>query len=230
MALIHLSIYSNEKITEVSTSTNISPYLRAFKITTNLSPLSSSYTHTHPHIKKPYTLSCIKRRNPHPKDSSPSPQIYTRKRLQQRQTTNNTRRSLLGRINHNLGLHVIPNQESISRQGDHNSTSTNLIDGFYTNLHNHTLLTSNTLINQNQNSDHYPVYLQLAPNNILIKSKRLPPNHPRITYPKPQSNIQNLLTMFLKNNNLTNTLQNNQHTLTRNGKKHKINSKKSSTH
>ena len=59
MALIHLSIYSNENVTEVSTSTNISPYLQAFKITTNLSPPSSSYTHTCPHIKKTYTLSCI---------------------------------------------------------------------------------------------------------------------------------------------------------------------------
>lgn len=105
----------------------------------------------------------------------------------------------------------------------------NLIDGFYTNLHNYIILTNNTLINQNQNLDHYLVYVQLVPNNNLTNLKQLPPNHPHITYLIPQSNIQILPTTFPKNNNLTSILQmTNPRPL--NGNKNKINSKKSSPH
>lgn len=37
-----------------------------------------------------------------------------------------------------LTLHPTQNTETLSRQGGHNYSSTNLIDGFYTNMSNHT--------------------------------------------------------------------------------------------
>ena len=67
------------------------------------------------------------------------------------------------RFTHNNGLQAIKNPICFTRQGRHNYTSTNHIDGFYTNTPNATNLQSHTLTHLNQNSDHYPVMLQLAP-------------------------------------------------------------------
>ena len=119
----------------------------------------------------------------------------------------------------NIGLKAVHNPENFTRKGGHNYTSTSHIDGFYTNDPNITNLHSHTLTNLNQNSDHYPVQLQLAPNTIVIKEITTPTSTPRITYPIPLNNLQNLQTTFIgKQNiaieNLTQILQKEHLTLT----------------
>ena len=97
---------------------------------------------------------------------------------------------------------MIKNPICFTRQGGHNYTSTSHIDGFYTNIPNTTNLQSHTLTNLNQNSDHSPVLLQLAPNTVVIKEITTPITTPRITYPIPPNNLQNLQTTFLDKQNL----------------------------
>lgn len=69
----------------------------------------------------------------------------------------------------NNGLKVIQNPMAFTRQRGYNYTSTSHIDCFFSNAPNTTNLQSHTLTNLNQNSDHYPVQLQLALNTIVIK-------------------------------------------------------------
>ena len=131
-------------------------------------------------------------------------------------------------------LNPINNHKSFTRQGGHNYTSTSHIDCFYSNHPNINHLESHTITNLNQNSDHYPVQLQLPPNSIVIKETQPPPNNPRITYPIPPTNLQNLHATFLdKQNltimNLTQTLHQDQLTQTQ-WEEHNPPSKTSSTH
>ena len=88
-----------------------------------------------------------------------------------------------------LALHPIHNNETFSQQGGQNYTSTSLIDGFYTNIPLHTLPKCQTLTNQNQNSNHYPVsltlnFVQLAQNhtNHQNTNQKLPTQSPKKTY------------------------------------------------
>jgi hypothetical protein len=115
------------------------------------------------------------------------------------------------RFTQNIGLNIIHNQANYTRQGGHNYTLTSLIDGFYSNTPNHNTLQSHTITNLNQNSDHYPVQLTLAPNSVIIKTTPTSSPSPRLTYPISEKNLQTLHTTFLdKQNlaiaNLTNTL------------------------
>ena len=108
-----------------------------------------------------------------------------------------------------LGLHPINNQEQFTRQRGHNYTSTSHIDGFYS---NNNTLQSHTITRLNQNSNHYPVQLQLPTNSIVLKEIKTSPTNPRIIYPIPLTNLQNLQTTFLEEqnlmiSNLTKTLQ-----------------------
>ena len=100
----------------------------------------------------------------------------------------------------------------LTTYGHSHYTSTSHIDGFYTNIPNTANLLCSTITNLNQNSDHYPVQLQLNPNSIVIKDHTTPTNSPRITYPIPSKSLQTLQTTFLEKQNLaltnlTNTLQ-----------------------
>ena len=105
------------------------------------------------------------------------------------------------RFIYNNGFTVFNNPTNFTRQGGHNYTSTNHIDGFYTNIPNTPNLQSHTLTNLNQNSDHYPVLLQLTPNTVVIKDTTTPTNTPRITYPIPLNSLQNLQITFLDKQN-----------------------------
>ena len=96
------------------------------------------------------------------------------------------------------GLKVINNPHPITRQGGHNYMSTSHIDGFYINTPNAPNLQSHTITNLNQNSDHYPVQLQLHPNSIVFKEPTIAIPQPRITYPIPSKNLQTLQTTFLE--------------------------------
>jgi hypothetical protein len=72
-----------------------------------------------------------------------------------------------------LHLQYIPTDTNYSYQGRNNYTSTNLIDGFYTKIHQNSsnipIFTSKTILNLKQNSDHYPICLEIPQNNIISK-------------------------------------------------------------
>ena len=107
-----------------------------------------------------------------------------------------------GRFIQGLALDPIHNNETFSWQGGQNYTSTSHSDGFYTNIPFHTLLKCQTLTNQIQNSNYYPVNLTPNSTQLVQKSHQLPEYQPKITYPIPQENIQKLLIKFQKATNL----------------------------
>ena len=94
-----------------------------------------------------------------------------------------------------LVVQYIPTDTNYSYQGGNNYTSTSLIDGFYTkiqqNSSNIPIFTSKTILNLKQNSDYYPICLEIPPNNII--SKKHPPtpnnNNPKILISIPPENI-----------------------------------------
>jgi hypothetical protein len=94
-----------------------------------------------------------------------------------------------------LYLQYIPTDTNYSYQGGNNYTSTSLIDGFYTriqqNPRNMPILTSKTILNLKQNSDHYPICIDIPPNYIISK-KHAPAsnnNKPKMLNPIPPENI-----------------------------------------
>jgi hypothetical protein len=117
-----------------------------------------------------------------------------------------------------LHLQYIPTNTNYSYQGGNNYTSTSLIYGFYTkiqpNSSNPPTLTSNTILNLKQNSNHYPICLNIPPNNITSKKPITAPNNKsKILNPIPPKNINIFRINFSKTNSnqiqqLTNLLQN----------------------
>jgi hypothetical protein len=117
-----------------------------------------------------------------------------------------------------LHLQYIPANTNYSYQGGNNYTSTSLIDGFYTkiqqNSSNLPILTSNTIFNLKQNSENYPICLNIPPNNIISKKPISAPNNkPKILNPIPPENINMFRIKFSETNSnqiqqLTNLLQN----------------------
>jgi hypothetical protein len=118
-----------------------------------------------------------------------------------------------------LHLQYIPTDTNYSYQDGYNYTSTSLIDGFYTKIQQNSLhipsFTSKTILNLKQNSDHYPICLNIPPNNIIAK-KNTPilNNKPKILNPIPLENINMFCIKFSEQNTnqiqlLTNLLQNN---------------------
>ena len=222
--MIPKSIYTNENISKIPTRSHISPYLQAILINNkSLKPilLLNMYIPTHPqdiHL-------IVELQN----------QILTLKTQHANHLTilaGDFNRDILLKGKTHQGLHTPPNptdQEwahfrqisnlkfvhnpcSLTKQGGHNYTSTSYINGFYTIIPNTANLLSSTITNLNQNSDHYPVQLQLNPNSIVIKDHTTPTNLPRITYTIPSKSLQNLQTTFLEKQNLaianlTKTLQ-----------------------
>jgi hypothetical protein len=79
-----------------------------------------------------------------------------------------------------------------------------------------TTFTSKTILNLKQNSDHYPICLDILPNNIISKNHALVPNNdkPKILNPIPPENINKFCIKFIETNStqihqLIETLQNN---------------------
>jgi exonuclease III len=97
-----------------------------------------------------------------------------------------------------LGLIYIPIDSSFTRQEGYNYTHTSLIDGYYIKSPNNTIYTSYTNLDFPQNSDHFPVSLNI-PNNFLLA--RPPPPHPtiapRLLNPIPQHNLDLFNLIFL---------------------------------
>ena len=190
LTMIPKIIHTNDNITKIPTPTTISPYLQVIKIQNKpITPilLINMYMPTHPQdlhliqeiqnhiqtiVQNHSTFHIIlggdfkrdillKGRSSNGITSPPNPHDHEWAHFTQR-----------------LGLKTINNQDIYTRQGGHNYTATSHIDGFYSNLPNHASLQSHTLTNLNQNSDHYPVHLQLAPNTIIIKTKTTPNTRP----------------------------------------------------
>jgi hypothetical protein len=117
-----------------------------------------------------------------------------------------------------LHLQYISTNTNYSYQGRNNYTSTSLIDGFYTKIQQNSssppTLTSNIILNLKQNSDHYPICLNIPPNNIISKKPISAPNNkPKILNPIPPENINMFRIKFSETNSnqiqqLTNLLQN----------------------
>jgi hypothetical protein len=100
----------------------------------------------------------------------------------------------MGAITNSLHLQYIPTDTNYSYQGSNNYTSTNLIDGFYTKTQQNTSkvlsFTLKTILNLKQNSDHYPICLDIPPNNIVSKKRTPAPNNkPKILNSIPSKNI-----------------------------------------
>jgi hypothetical protein len=119
-----------------------------------------------------------------------------------------------------LYLQYIPTDTTYSHQGGNNYTSTSLIEGFYTKIQqnppNMPTFTSKTILNQKQNSDHYPICLDIPPNYIISKKHAPAPNNnkPKILNPIPSENINMFCIKFSEKNStqiqqITNTLKNN---------------------
>jgi hypothetical protein len=118
-----------------------------------------------------------------------------------------------------LHLQYIPTDTNYSYHGGNNYTTTSLIDGFYIKLQQHTLdistFITKTLLNLKQNSDHYPICLEIPPNNIIAKNYIPTPNNKsKILNPIPLENINRFCIKFSETNtnqiqHLTNSLHNN---------------------
>jgi hypothetical protein len=80
-------------------------------------------------------------------------------------------------------LHPIHDNENFSQHGGQNYTSISIIDGFYTNIPLHTSPKCQTLSNQNQNSNHYPINLTFDSLQLARKSHKSTKYQPKITYP-----------------------------------------------
>jgi hypothetical protein len=118
-----------------------------------------------------------------------------------------------------LNLQYIHTDTNYSYQGGNNYTSTSLLDGFYTKIQQNSShipsFTSQTMLNHKRNSDHYPICLNIPPNNIIAKT-HIPTsnNKPKILNPIPPEYINMFCIKFSEKNTnkiqqLTNLLQNN---------------------
>ena len=212
--MLPISIYTNENIVKVPTTSTISPYLQIIIIKNKpLTPITILNIYMPSHLEDIHLIPEIqdqihKITLQHPNHITIQAGDFNRDILLQGRTSNsittppNMEDQEWARFTQNNGLKVIKNPICFTRQGGHNYTSTSHIDGFYTNTPNTTNLQSHTLTNLNKNSDHYPVILQLAPNTVVIKETTTPTNTPRITYPIPPNNLQNLQTTFIDKQNL----------------------------
>jgi hypothetical protein len=118
-----------------------------------------------------------------------------------------------------LHLQHIPTNTNYSYEGGNNYTSTSLIDGFYIktqqNSPNQPTLIANTILNLKQNSYHYPICLNIPPNNIISKKPKTAPNNkPKIFNSIPPENINMFCIKFSETTSnqiqqLINLLQNN---------------------
>jgi exonuclease III len=197
LIMIPKTIHTNENITKIPTPSTISPYLQIImiknkpitpillinmympthlqdlhlvqEIQTHIQTLTTNHPTVHIILAGDFNRDILlKGRSSYGTISPPNPDDYEWARFTQ-----------------SIGLNIIHNQATHTRQGGHNYTLTSLIDGFYSNIPTHNTLQSCTITNLNQNSDHYPVQLILAPNSVIIKTTPTPSSSPRITYPIP---------------------------------------------
>ena len=98
-----------------------------------------------------------------------------------------------------LELLYVPTNTKFSRQGGHNYTQNNLIDGFYIKTTNNNHYISTTNQTAHLNSDHLPIHLQIPPNTLIAKHPlTIPEPPPRILNPIPKQNLDAFHTLFFE--------------------------------
>ena len=194
LAIIPKTIYTNENITKIPTPSPISHYLQAILINNKpITPilLLNMYMPSHPHdvhLIQNIQSELQKITHNHQNHHIILAGDFNRDILLKVRSSNgitsppNKDDYEWAHFTSTLGLQPINNLEQFTRQGGHNYTSTSHIDGFYSNKNT---LQSYTITNFNQNSDHYPVQLQLPTNSIVLKEIKTTPTNPRIIYPIP---------------------------------------------
>jgi exonuclease III len=231
LTLIHQKHAFPGNITKIPTTANISPYLQIIKLTNlplstyflinlympthnddiNLIPIIQTTIFNHVHNNSLSNIILLGDFNRDialiGKQNGTTNSAPTHQDLEWKQFTNS------------LHLQYIPTDTNYSYQGGNNYTSTSLIDGFYTKTQQSpshiTPFTSKTILNLKQNSDHYPICLDIPPNNIIEKIHIPTPNNtPKISNPIPPENIAMFCIKFSEKNTnqiqqLTNLLQNN---------------------
>jgi len=104
----------------------------------------------------------------------------------------------------NLQLQYIKTNTTYTRQWGKDYTSTSLIDGYYIRSQNIQNYTSTTLTNTLQNSDHFPVQLNIPPNILISRKPIIPPTpQPRIPNTIPLNTMKSLIMEFMTTNDLT---------------------------
>jgi hypothetical protein len=114
-----------------------------------------------------------------------------------------------------LGFTYVPTNTSYIGQGGFDYIHTSLIDGYFTKSLDNISYTSQTNIDFQHNSDHFPVSLFLPNNTILARPPPPPtptPTQPRLLNPIPQNKLDLFNNIFFsthstKIENLTNLLQ-----------------------
>jgi exonuclease III len=183
LILIHQQYAFLGNINKIPTTTNISPYLQIIKITNH--PLTTFFlihiympTHTEDITLIPIIQNTIFNHIHNNPQSNIilcgdfNRDIALIDKQHGTTKTNPTQQDLEWRqFTNSLHLQYIPTNTNYSYQGRNNYTSTNLIDGFYTKTQQTpsytTTFTSKTILNLKQNSDHYPICLEIPPNNII---------------------------------------------------------------
>lgn len=186
-------IHTPENITKIPTTIRISPYLQVFKVSNKLLtplPILNIYMSSYPYdinlIPDIITQITILTKH-HPTHKTILVGDFNRSILLQGHTQDGTPQAPTHKDRkwaccmQTLTLRPIQNTKILSRQGGHNYSSTSLIDGFYTNTSNHTNLTCTTLLHQNQNSNHYPISLDLGLNTLVQKVNNPTRHTPKIT-------------------------------------------------
>jgi exonuclease III len=205
LMLIHQQYAFPGNITKIPTTTNISPYLQIIKITNHPLPtyfLIHIYMPTH--IEDTTLIPIIQTTIFNQIHNNPLSNIiilgdFNRDialigRQQGNTKTTPTQQDLEWKqLTNSLHLHYIPTDTNYSYQGGNNYTFTSLIDGFYIktqqNPSNISSFTSKKILNLKQNSDHFPICLDIPPNNIISKKHT----------PTPNNNKPKILTGFALN-------------------------------
>ena len=232
LTLIHQNYAFPGNITKTSLTTNISPYLQIIKIAnTPLSTYFLIHLYMPTHIEDTTLISIIQTTIFNDIHDNPLSNIillgdFNRDiALISRQhgptRTTSTQQDLeWSQFTNSLHLQYIPTNTDYSHQRGNNYTSTSLIDGFYIkrqqNPTNMPRFTSTTIVNLKQNFDHYPICLDIPPNNIISKIPTPAPNNntTKILNPIPPVNINQFCIKFSEKNTmkiqqLTSILQNN---------------------
>jgi hypothetical protein len=217
LTLIHQNYAFPGNITKTPLTTNISPYLQIIKITNT--PLSYSLIHLYmpTHIEDITLIPIIQTTIFNHIHNNPLSNIillgdFNRDIAligRQHGTTRTapTQQDLdWKQFTNSLHLQYIPTNTDYSHQGGNNYTSTSLIDGFYTKIQqnppNMPRFTSKTILNLIQNSDHYPICLNIPSNNNISKLPAPASNNnkPKILNPIPPKNINKFCIKFSEKN------------------------------
>jgi hypothetical protein len=220
LTLIHQNYAFPGNITKTPLTTNISPYLQIIKIAnTPLTAYFLIHLYMPTHIEDIILIPIIQTTIFNHIHNNPLSNIillgdFNRDialigRQHGTTRTTPTQQDLdWKQFTNSLHLQYIPTNTDYSHQGGNNYTSTSLIDGFYTKIQqnppNMPRFTSKTILNLQQNSDHYPICLDIPCNNIISKLPTPASNNnkPKILNPIPPENINKFCIEFSEKNTI----------------------------